>query len=106
MRNQGSSRPVRIIAKRALREFWTRHAGAEQPLLAWYREVEKEDWDRPAKLKARYPNASFIGRDRVVFRVKGNSFRLVARLNYQRRIVYIRFIGTHPEYDRVNAEEV
>ncbi len=97
---------MRIIAKRTLRDFWARHPDAEQPLLAWYREVEKEDWTTPAGLKARYPSASIIGGKRVVFNIKGNSYRLVARINYQKRLVRIRFIGTHSEYNRVNAKEV
>ena len=97
---------MRIIAKRTLRDFWVRHANAEQSLLAWHREVKQEDWDTPAKLKVRYPRASIVGKDRVVFNIKGNSYRLVVRINYQKRTVYIRFVGTHQEYDRINAEEV
>ena len=75
-------------------------------MLAWHREFENEDWDTPTKLKVRYPSASIVGRDRVVFNIRGNRYRLVVRINYQKRIVYIRFIGTHSEYDRINAEEV
>jgi len=75
-------------------------------LLAWYREVEKEDWDTPTKLKDRYPSSSIVGRDRAVFHIKGNSYRLVVRINYPKRLVYIRFVGTHSEYDRIDAEEV
>lgn len=97
---------MRIISRRTLREFWARHPNAGQPLLAWYREVEKEDWDTPTKLKDRYPSSSIVGRDRVVFHIKGNSYRLVVRINYPKRLVYIRFVGTHSEYDRIDAEEV
>ena len=97
---------VRIIAKNTLRAFWERHPNAEQSLLAWHTDVKRADWDTPAKLKARYPSASIVGKDRVVFNIKGNRYRLVARINYQKRIVYIRFVGTHSEYDRLNAEEV
>jgi mRNA interferase HigB len=97
---------MRIIAKRTLREFWTAHPDAEEPLLAWYREVEGEDWDMPAKVKAKYGNASIVGDNRVVFNIKGNSYRLVVRINYPYRVVYIRFIGTHAEYDEINVEEV
>ena len=96
---------MRILSKRTLREFWERHPDAENALLAWYREVEKEDWSTPAQLMDRYPAASIVGTDRVVFRVKGNRYRLVVRINYQQRIVYVRFIGTHAEYDRVDAGE-
>ena len=97
---------MRIIAKRALREFWERHQDAEEPLLAWYREVEKEDWDTPAKVKEKYRSASVIGDNRVVFNIKGNDYRLVVRINYPYRMVYIRFVGTHAAYNKINAEEV
>ena len=97
---------MRVIAKRPLRKFWERHPAAEGPLLAWFREVEREDWDTPAAVKAKYRSASIVGGDRVVFNVKGNAFRLVVRINYARRVVYVRFIGTHAEYDAVNVKEV
>ena len=85
---------MRVIAKRTLREFWARHANAEEPLLAWYREVLKEDWDTPARVKEKYRNASIVGGNRVVFNIKGNDYRLVVRISYPARIVYVRFIGT------------
>jgi mRNA interferase HigB len=97
---------MRIIAKRALREFWESYPDAEEPLLAWYREVEKEDWDTPTKVKEKYRSASIIGDKRVVFNVKGNNYRLVVRINYPYRVVYVRFVGTHAEYDEIDAEEV
>jgi mRNA interferase HigB len=97
---------MRIIAKKALQEFWQRHPDAEDPLLAWYREVEQEDWDNPAKIKVKYRSASILGDNRVVFNIKGNDYRLVVKINYRYRVVYIRFVGTHKEYDEINAEEV
>ena len=97
---------MRIISKKPLREFWERHADAEEPLLAWYREVEKEEWDTPAKVKERYSNASTLGDNRVVFNIKGNAYRLVVKINCPGRIVYVRFVGTHADYDRVNVREV
>jgi len=97
---------MRIIAKRALREFWEQYPDAEEALLAWYREVEKEDWDTPAKVKEKYRSASVIGDNRVVFNIKGNDYRLVVKINYAYRVVYIRFVGTHAEYDEIDAEEV
>jgi mRNA interferase HigB len=89
---------MRIIAKRTLRKFWARHPAAEQPLLAWFREVERERWTTPAQLKAKYRSASFVG-DRVVFNIKGNDFRLIVRVAYSHQIVFVRFVGTHEEYD-------
>jgi mRNA interferase HigB len=97
---------VRIIAKSTLRAFWAVRPDAEEPLLAWYREVEKEDWSEPAQVKEKYRNASIVKGNRVVFNIKGNDYRLVVRINYPYRMLYVRFVGTHAEYDRVNAEEV
>ena len=75
-------------------------------LLSWFREVEQADWTTPAQVLERYPNASIVGRDRVVFRIRHNDYRIVARIFYPGRMVYIRFVGTHSEYNRINAEEV
>lgn len=96
---------MRIIAKSTLREFWEQHPDAEEPLLAWYREVQKEDWNSPAKVKEKYRSASSVG-DRVVFNIKGNNYRLVVRINYAFRVVYVRFVGTHRQYDAIDVEEV
>lgn len=97
---------LRVIAKATLRQFWEAHPDAEQPLLAWYREVVREDWDTPAKVKQKYRSASIVGKDRVVFNIKGNAYRLVVRINYAYRIVYIRFVGTHAEYDDIDVQEI
>lgn len=97
---------MRIIAKKALREFWELHPDAREPLLAWYREVEQEDWDTPAKLKEKYRSASIVGGDRAVFNIKGNDYRLVVRINYSYRVVYIRFVGTHAQYNRIEVEGI
>jgi mRNA interferase HigB len=75
-------------------------------LLAWYREVEKEDWDTPAKVKEKYRNASIVGDNRVVFNIKGNSYRLVVKISYPARVVLVRFVGTHAEYDEIDVKEV
>lgn len=95
-----------IIAKRTLREFWERHPDAEPSLLAWHSIVERADWGAPNEVKATFGNASIIAGNRVVFNIKGNDYRLVAHILYHRRRVYIRFIGTHAEYDAINATEV
>ena len=79
---------------------------AEQPLKSWFREASKADWATPAAVKAAFRNASIVGNSRVVFNIAGNKYRLVVRINYAYRICYVRFIGTHPEYDRINVEEV
>jgi len=97
---------MRIVAKGTLRAFWERFREAKEPLQAWYREVEKEDWDGPARLKVKYRNASIIKGNRAVFNIKGNDYRLVVEINHQHRVVYVRFVGTHAEYDKVNVEKV
>jgi mRNA interferase HigB len=96
---------MRVISRKTLREFWARHAEAEQPLLAWFREAEGAEWQGPADVKARYSSASFLGGNRVVFHIKGNRYRLVVRIDYAFHLVFIRFIGTHADYDRIEADE-
>lgn len=96
---------MRVIAKSTLRKFWERFPDAEGPLLAWFREVEKEEWNSPADMKKKYRNASLVG-ERVVFNIKGNTYRLVVWINYSFKVVYIRFVGTHREYDAINVKEV
>ena len=97
---------MRVIAKRTLQAFWRRHPDAEGPLLAWYRETEKAAWQSPASIKEKYKSASFVKENRVIFNIKGNDYRLVVRINYPHGIVYVRFVGTHAEYDKIDAEEV
>ena len=97
---------MRIYSKNTLRVFWERHTESEQALRAWYREVEQADWATPAQVRERFLNASIVGNNRVVFRIRGNNYRLVVEIFYPGRKVFVRFIGTHAEYDRINAEEV
>jgi mRNA interferase HigB len=97
---------VRIIAVTTLRQFWDRHRDAEQPLKAWYQEARVADWATPRDIKAVYRHASVLGDNRVVFNIAGNKHRLVVKFNYAFGIGHIRFIGTHAEYDRINAEQV
>ena len=97
---------MRIISRRVLREFWEKHPDARQALQAWYADVKRADWKTPAEIKAIYRNASFIANNRVVFNVKGNQYRLIVVIQYQHGIVYIRFVGTHQEYDRIDAARI
>jgi mRNA interferase HigB len=99
---------MRIISRKALRQFWEQrqYADSEQPLRAWFREASRADWKSPAEIKDVYRSASIVGNDRVVFNIAGNKYRLVARVNYAYGIVYIRFVGTHRQYDRIDASEV
>jgi mRNA interferase HigB len=97
---------VRIIARKTLKDFWEEHLDAEQPLKAWYAEASHSAWLRPKDIKARYPAASFLAGNRVVFNIKGNKYRLITHVRYDLGRVYIRFIGTHPEYDKIDAATV
>jgi len=98
---------MRIISRKTLRLFWEkpRYADAEQALKAWFREASHADWATPAEVKAAFGTASIVGKNRVVFNC-GNKYRLVVRVNYAYRVLYIRFIGTHTQYDQINVEEV
>jgi mRNA interferase HigB len=99
---------MRVISRKTLAAFWARSGrrDAEQPLRAWCQEVEKAAWRGPHDLKARYPFASILKGSRVVFNIGGNKYRLIVSVHYGTGIVYIRFVGTHAEYDRVDAEKV
>lgn len=97
---------MRIIAVSQLRSFWEENPDAEQPLKSWVDEVKKTAWSQPADIKEQYRNASILKNRRVVFNVKGNNYRLVVSVAYRYQAVYVKFIGTHAEYDAVDAETV
>lgn len=99
---------MRIISRAALREFWQqpRHAHAEQALKSWYDEAKQANWRTPQQIKQLYRNASFITNNRVVFNIHGNKYRLIVAINYDFSVSYIRFVGTHNEYDKVDAATV
>jgi mRNA interferase HigB len=97
---------MRIIAVSTLKDFWVHHPDAEQPLRAWYDEAKHASWVTPQDIKARYASASFVGSNRVVFNIKGNTYRLVVAVAYRFQILYIKFIGTHAEYDQIDAGTV
>ncbi|MCI5157267.1 MAG: type II toxin-antitoxin system HigB family toxin [Candidatus Electrothrix sp. AUS1_2] len=94
---------MRIIAKKILRDFWETHPDAEQPLKAWHARVKSKDWKTSSDIKQDYRNASFLADNRVIFNIKGNTYRLVTMIAYDFGIIYIRFIGTHAEYDKIDA---
>jgi len=98
---------VQIIAKRTLRLFWHRHPQAEIPLRAWYAIVSRDTWKTPADIRDRFGNTvDFIADNRVIFDIGGNKFRLIVHIAYPYRRILIKFVGTHPEYDRINPEKV
>ena len=90
----------------ALREFWRIHPDAEVPLRGWYAQASRANWRRPADVRAAYRNASFIANGRVVFNIKGNDYRLVVAVHYNRGMMFVRFVGTHREYDRIDAATI
>jgi mRNA interferase HigB len=94
---------MRIVAKRTLREFWEVHSESEQPLKSWFREMELGSWSNLNQLKADYPSSSILKGNRVIFNIKGNQFRLIIKFSFEYQTGWIRFIGTHSEYDKINA---
>ena len=100
---------MRIVAKRTLRLFWERsrrYADAKRALEDWHAQVRRADWATPADVKAMYGDASILKGSRVVFNICGNRYRLITKINFPYRVVCIRFVGTHAQYDRVDAETV
>lgn len=100
---------MRVIALSTLKDFWSRnpnHGDAERPALAWYRDVVRADWSTPADVKRQFGNASVLRDGRVVFNIGGNKYRIVVWINYPYRVVYIRFIGTHAQYDAIDAQTI
>jgi mRNA interferase HigB len=97
---------MQIISIKALKEFWQAHASAEAPLKAWYHEAKHANWRSFQDIKNRYRHADVLPDNRVVFDIKGDTYRLVVRINYQSGCVFIRFVGTHAQYDKINAETI
>jgi len=97
---------MRIIAISHLTAFWDTYPDAEQPLLAWIDEARKANWSSPAEIKAQFRNASILKSRRVDFNIKGNSYRLVVAVAYRFGAIYIKFVGTHAQYDAIDADTI
>lgn len=97
---------MRVLSRKTLQQFWEQHRDVKPALEAWFDEVCQSRWQNPTQIKERYPSADILPGNRVVFNIKGNHYRLVVKLHYNTGIVYIRFIGTHTEYDRIDAETI
>ncbi len=97
---------MRIISKKTLREFWEKHKDSEQQLKSWFQETNSVEWKNPKQIKKEYPSASFLANNRIVFNIKGNKYRLIVKINYDHNILWVRFIGTHAEYDKINATKI
>lgn len=96
----------RIIAKRTLREFWEKHLDSEQYLKTWYETAKSSNWQSPNDVKKTYIHASILKNNRVIFNIKGNSYRLIVKFNYDRQWAFIRFVGTHVEYNNIDANKI
>jgi len=97
---------MHIVAVKFLRAFWEKYPDAEQALKSWVDETKKANWTQPAEIKERYRSASILKNRRVVFNIRGNDYRLVVSVTYYYQAVYVKFIGTHKEYDLIDAEKV
>ncbi len=97
---------MRILTKKRLKDFWLKHSDCEQALKSWYAECKRSQWKTPNDIKREYPSASFLIDNRVVFNIKGNNYRLIVKINYKYQIAWIRFVGTHSEYDKINSTTI
>jgi mRNA interferase HigB len=97
---------MHVISKKKLKEFWGRHPDAEQSLRAWYADAKRANWTRPTDTASVIQSARPISNNRVVFKIGGNKYRLVAAIRYQSGVIFIRFIGTHSEYDKIDATTI
>jgi mRNA interferase HigB len=97
---------MRVMALSTLRVFWERYPDAETPLRSWYALASRATWKSPAEIKNAYRNASFTANNRVVFNIKGNDYRLVVAVRYGQGLMFVRFIGTHRQYDKIDVETI
>jgi len=97
---------MNVISKKTLVLFYENHPQAKTPLEVWHSDVRKAQWESPDQIKREYSSASFLRDNRIVFNIKGNDYRLIVHIDYKRKIVRVKFIGTHSEYDKINAEEI
>ena len=97
---------MKIFSRGTLRDFCERHGDCELQLKTWSHEAEKSNWSSINELKKEYPSASILKDNRIVFNVKGNDYRLIVKFNFDYQLAWVRFIGTHAEYDKINANEI
>ena len=99
---------MRIITRAALRDFWEKHPESEQGLKTWFQVAKSTNWDSPDDIRQLYPNSklSFLRNNRVIFGINGNKYRLVIKIEYPKRLIFIRFVGTHAEYDKIDATHI
>ncbi|MBC7607008.1 MAG: type II toxin-antitoxin system HigB family toxin [Burkholderiales bacterium] len=97
---------MRAVAKKILIDFWENHSDCEQQLKSWFREASKAQWKNPRDIKIEYPSASILIENLVVFNIKGTYYRLIVKINYEYEMVWIRYIETHTDYSKINANKI
>lgn len=97
---------MRVVAKKILRDFWGKYSDSEEQLKTWYKEAAKAKWSNPNDIKNEYPKASILKSGRVVFNICGNKYRLIIQINYLRQWVFVRFIGSHNDYNNIDANTI
>ncbi len=97
---------MRVIVKKILRDFWEKHEDCEEQLKTWYHEAEEGTWQSPNQIKSAYPSASILADNRVVFNIKGSKYRLIVKINYSYGTIWICFIGTHAQYDKIDTNNI
>jgi mRNA interferase HigB len=99
---------MRVISKKTIKDFYEQpiYAEGKDSLESWYKEAINATWNNPNEIKEQYCNASVVGNNRIVFNIYGNKYRLIVKINYYAKVIYIRFIGTHKQYDKINAQEI
>ncbi|MBK6544625.1 MAG: type II toxin-antitoxin system HigB family toxin [Saprospiraceae bacterium] len=97
---------MRIIARKTLKDFWTKYPDSEQSLKSWYREISANSWRNINDLKKHFPSMGIVSNNRTEFNIKGNNYRLLVRINIEYQLIYIRFIGTHKQYDKIDATKI
>lgn len=94
---------MRVISRPILIKFWTKHPDSETPLKLWFKKIEQAKWKNINELKADFPTADYVGNDRIVFDIKGNKYRIIVLVFFTGQKMFIRFVGTHAEYDKIDA---
>lgn len=97
---------MRIIAKSTLRDYWQINSKCEQALLSWYKVALKANWSNFNDVKRQFGSCKIVGNDRIVFKIKGNNYRLIIKVSFENQLIWVRFIGTHAEYDLIDAKSI
>ena len=97
---------LRIFSRSTLRDFWQIHPDSQVALADWFNQVKNAEWDNLNEIIQQFSNVSLLKNNRVVFNIKGNKYRLIVKINYDYHMIWIRFVGTHAEYDKIDAAKI